>query len=166
MEFYDRDWKFRVTKADLGRAVSAVTGIDDEVLRDSSALFGIPVSRRMSWAAGRKTTRLEDIAYSLLGIFNVNMPMLYGEGEKAFIRLQEEIAKETNDLTLFAWQALITDQDDSGQSARQKYRGILAKSPAEFANAGDIVPRSENRFNAEFVMTYKGLRIPQIENEF
>ena len=39
----------------------------------------------MSWASRRVTTRDEDIAYCLLGIFNVNMPLLYGEGEKAFI---------------------------------------------------------------------------------
>lgn len=117
VKFYDRDWKFRGTKAGLSRAVSAVTGIDEEVLRDSSTLFGIPVARKMSWAAGRQTTRLEDIAYSLLGIFNMNMAMLYGEGEKAFIRLQEEIVKETNDLTIFAWQAVKTDQVASGNSA-------------------------------------------------
>lgn len=156
VEFYDRDWKFRGTKADLSRAISAVTGIDGDVLRDSSALFQIPVARRMSWAASRQTSRLEDNAYSLLGIFDVNMPMLYGEGEKAFIRLQEEIAKETNDLTLFAWQAVKTNEEDS---ASQKYRGILAKSPAEFANFGDVVPRSDHKFNEEFVMTNKGLRI-------
>lgn len=156
VEFYDRDWKFRGTKADLSRAISAVTGIDGDVLRDSSALFQIPVARRMSWAAGRQTSRLEDNAYSLLGIFDVNMPMLYGEGEKAFIRLQEEIAKETNDLTLFAWQAVKTNEEDG---ASQKYRGILAKSPTEFANFGDVVPRSDHKFNEEFVMTNKGLRI-------
>ena len=159
VEFYDRDWKFVGTKVDLSRAVSTVTGIDIDVLYDSSALFQIPVARKMSWAAGRQTSRLEDKAYSLLGIFDVNMPMLYGEGEKAFIRLQEEIAKETNDLTLFAWQAVDMDQGGCGQSALQKYRGILAKSPAEFANSGDVVPRSDHRFNEEFVMTNKGLRI-------
>lgn len=159
VEFYDRDWTFRGTKVDLSRVVSAVTGIDGDVLCNSSALSQIPVARRMSWAAGRETTRLEDIAYSLLGIFDVNMPMLYGEGEKAFIRLQEEIAKETNDLTLFAWQAVKPTQEESGQSARQKYRGILATSPAEFANSGDVVPRSDHRFNEEFIMTNKGLRI-------
>lgn len=153
------DWTFCGTKVDLSQAVSAVTSIDGDVLYDSSALFQIPVARRMSWAAGRQTSRLEDSAYSLLGIFDVNMPMLYGEGEKAFIRLQEEIAKETNDLTLFAWQAERANQDESGQSASQKYRGILAKSPAEFANSGDVVPRSDHRFNEEFVMTNKGLRI-------
>jgi hypothetical protein len=57
----------------------------------------------MSWASNRQTTRVEDIAYSLLGIFDINMPMLYREGEKAFIRLQEEIIKKSNDLSIFAW---------------------------------------------------------------
>ena len=48
---------------------------------------------RMPWATGRKTRRPEDVAYSLPGIFGVNMPMIYGEGGRAFIRLQEEIIK-------------------------------------------------------------------------
>lgn len=55
----------------------------------------------MSWASGRVTTREEDIAYCLLGIFDVNMPLLYGEGGKAFMRLQEEIIKRSNDLSIF-----------------------------------------------------------------
>ena len=58
---------------------------------------------RMSWAADQQATRSEDIAYSLLGIFDVNMPLLYGEGKlKAFRRLQEEIIKTSEDETLFA----------------------------------------------------------------
>jgi len=57
----------------------------------------------MSWAAFRETSRIEDIAYCLLGIFDVNMPLLYGEGKKAFIRLQQEIMKGTHDFSLFAW---------------------------------------------------------------
>jgi hypothetical protein len=48
---------------------------------------------------------------------------------------------------------------DNKQSVSQKLRSILAKSPAEFANASDIVPKSDYRFNEEFVMTNKGLRI-------
>jgi hypothetical protein len=40
------------------------------------------VARKMSWAANRETTRVEDVAYSLLGIFEVNMPLLYGEGKE------------------------------------------------------------------------------------
>lgn len=61
------------------------------------------VARRMSWASERRTTRSEDMAYCLMGLFSVNMPLLYGEGEKAFIRLQEEIMKDSDDHSLFAW---------------------------------------------------------------
>jgi len=72
----------------------------------------------MCWAAGRNTTREEDKAYCLLGIFDVNMPMIYGEGSGAFIRLQEEILRRTSDLSIFAWQSSNTDT---------QYRGILAE---------------------------------------
>ncbi|KAK6836371.1 hypothetical protein PG987_006866 [Apiospora arundinis] len=61
----------------------------------------------MTWAARRQTTRGEDMAYSLLGIFGVSMSLLYGEGgPEAFRRLQEEIVKTSNDLSIFAWLAL------------------------------------------------------------
>lgn len=55
----------------------------------------------MSWAAYRDTNRTEDIAYCLMDIFGVNMAMLYGEGEKTFLRLQEEIMKHSDDQSLF-----------------------------------------------------------------
>lgn len=58
---------------------------------------------RMNWAAYREMTRREDIAYYLLGIFNINMPIMYGERKEAFIRLQEEILKVTDDFSIFAW---------------------------------------------------------------
>lgn len=57
----------------------------------------------MSWAALRTTTREEDEAYSLLGLFGVHIPLIYGEGRKAFLRLQEAILRETEDNTLLAW---------------------------------------------------------------
>ncbi|POS81099.1 hypothetical protein DHEL01_v200515 [Diaporthe helianthi] len=110
LEFYDQEWKFRGSKKTLRYELSKITGIDTTTLQDSELLPTIPVGRRMSWAANRKTTRVEDIAYCLFGIFGVNMPMIYGEGKNAFLRLQEEIAKSTNDLTLFAW----TSQKESG----------------------------------------------------
>ncbi|PMD32713.1 HET-domain-containing protein [Hyaloscypha variabilis F] len=159
VEFYDKEWTLRGTKCSLVRALEAITGIDGQVLRDSTVLADIPVARRMSWAANRKTTRVEDTAYCLLGIFDVSMPMLYGEGGKAFIRLQEEIAREANDLTLFAWQARAQKSSSSGDISVQKYRGILATSPAEFLNAGTIVAGDDKRFTKEFLMTNKGLRI-------
>jgi hypothetical protein len=160
VEFYDSEWTQRDTKASLSKELEAVTGIDGQVLLDSAILADIPVARRMSWAAKRRTTRVEDIAYCLLGIFDVSMPMLYGEGEKAFTRLQEEIIKGTNDLTLFAWQAKAPELSNSGDSSNgQRYRGILATSPAEFLNASAIVAGDDARFNEEFLMTNKGLRI-------
>ncbi|KAK3988420.1 beta transducin [Cladorrhinum sp. PSN332] len=116
-------------------APKRVTGIDQSILLDSGGLSGLPVARRMSWASRRETTRVEDMSYCLLGIFDVNMPLLYGEGYRAFIRLQEEIAKETNDLSLFAW---VTEQPTSGSPQTFPRRGLLASSPREFAWCGKL----------------------------
>ncbi|PMD20384.1 HET-domain-containing protein [Hyaloscypha hepaticicola] len=100
VEFYDQRWQWSGTKQSLQQELSAITGIDLEILEDSNLLSTIPVARRMSWASRRKTSRVEDRAYSLLGLFDVNVPLIYGEGPKAFIRLQEEIMKQNNDLSL------------------------------------------------------------------
>ncbi|KAI0017305.1 hypothetical protein F4780DRAFT_782390 [Xylariomycetidae sp. FL0641] len=70
-----------------------------------ASLKSASVAAKMSWAASRQTTREEDKAYSLLGtgIFGVNMPLLYGEGKRAFHRLQIEIMKVAEDYTILAW---------------------------------------------------------------
>lgn len=86
----------------MGAAIGEITDIDTKYL-DGNNLDRISIAERMSWASRRETSRLEDTAYCLLGIFNVNMPLLYGEGEKAFIRLQEEIMKRSDDRSLFVW---------------------------------------------------------------
>ena len=150
MKFYDSKWICRGTKAELSAVLAFVTRIDQKFLCDNSALFSLPVATRMSWAARRQTTREEDMAYCLLGIFNINIPAIYGEGTKAFIRLQEEIARQTNDLTLFAWKQLDTVQ---------LYRGIFARSPDEFIDSWNIVPNMDQQFNEEFSLTNKGIRI-------
>ncbi|KAI1338604.1 heterokaryon incompatibility protein-domain-containing protein [Xylariaceae sp. FL0016] len=151
LEFYDAGWEFRGYKSDWKLLLSRETGVDVAILDDLAGLPQIPVARRMSWAAGRQTTRIEDMAYCLMGIFDVHMPMIYGEGPKAFVRLQEEIARETSDLSLFAWTQLDSDQD---------YRGILARSPAEFASCRDLKHRVRNaNLTNEFTITNKGLRI-------
>jgi len=82
--------------------ISRIAKIDEAVLSNATLLPTLSVAQKMSWASQRVTTRPEDIAYCLLGIFEINMPMLYGEGEKAFLRLQEEIIKRSNDLSIFA----------------------------------------------------------------
>ncbi|KAI2777672.1 HET-domain-containing protein [Daldinia loculata] len=158
-EFYDAKWEFRGRKPELNAFLASVTRIDYAVLCDSQAMFEVPVARRMSWASMRETTRVEDKAYCLLGIFGVSMPMLYGEGPKAFMRLQEEIAKDSSDLSLFAWTGLPPSLGPESL-IQQSYRGIFARSPREFAHAHHLKPRIKDAIiDTEFAITNKGLRI-------
>ncbi|KAJ4301912.1 hypothetical protein N0V90_004008 [Kalmusia sp. IMI 367209] len=129
VSFYDRDWNLICDKRDNLRAISLVTGIPPKVLRDQD-LSDSSVAQRMSWAANRSTTRIEDIAYSLMGLFDIHMPMLYGEGDKAFTRLQVKIMKATGDDSIFAWK-----NPDAGAST---FSGLLARSPRDFMYCTDI----------------------------
>lgn len=151
LDFYDSSWNYRGTRVDMAEVLASITGIDKAVLYNAKRLTATPVARRMSWAAGRRTTREEDRAYSLLGIFNINMPMLYGEGEKAFVRLQETILSETNDMSLFAWKSVPTPN--------LSYRGIFAHSPTEFSDCGMLSSISAPGFGEDFALTNKGVRI-------
>lgn len=126
VEFYDWQWVLRGDKTSLHKEIALVTGIDDSVLLNRHLLPTMPVAKRMSWAAHRQTSRQEDMAYCLLGIFDVHMSLIYGEGGNAFTRLQERIIESSNDLSVFAW-----NSDDTGPE-KQAYRGILARSPYEF----------------------------------
>ena len=93
VEFYSKDWEKIGNKASLENHIHKITGIPVKALR-GNPLSGFSVSERMSWAGSRQTTREEDRAYSLLGIFDAYMPLIYGEGgEKALKRLREEIDK-------------------------------------------------------------------------
>jgi hypothetical protein len=86
----------------LSPVLARITGAPENVLCRPWDLRLVSVAAKMSWAATRETTRIEDIAYCLLGIFEVNLPLLYGEEENAFRRLQEEIVRSTTDLSIFA----------------------------------------------------------------
>jgi len=92
------------------------------------------VSQRMSWASRRSTTRVEDMAYCLLGIFEVNMPLLYGEGSRAFFRLQEEIIRKTPDETIYCWDHGYFQ----GENSKGRPTAALALSPADFAHGGEL----------------------------
>lgn len=99
VEFYAHDWTEIGTKSSLSENIATITGIRRDVLLGSS-VQSENAAEKMSWAAERTTTRVEDRAYSLMGLFDVNMPLIYGEGNKAFARLQAEILRNTNDYTL------------------------------------------------------------------
>ena len=164
ISFFGKNWSFLGEKyndscqpeRNLVKLLSSITTIPEAVLADPSQRSSCSVARKMSWAARRKTTREEDMAYSLLGLFEVNMPLLYGEGTRAFVRLQEEIIKETDDQSLFAW--------GFQQSHYQINTGdfdieVLAPSPAAFAMSANVVPFPSAPNRQPYTMTNKGLRI-------
>lgn len=81
------------------------------------------------------------MAYCLLGIFDINMPMLYGEGKKAFRRLQDEIIKQSSDLSIFAWdggQAAVKTPQQPGET----FINLFAESPSDFASCESLTLRS------------------------
>ena len=103
--FLSAKWVPIGTKHDLSDALQQCTGISKAYLTREEDFFQSSIGERMRWAAGRQTTRVEDEAYCLLGLFNVNIPTVYGEGRQAFQRLQQELATREPyvDTTLFAW---------------------------------------------------------------
>jgi len=111
--FFNSNWEEIGTKLSLQEALTDITGIPAQVLLRGD-LGESSIAQRMSWASWRDTTRIEDLAYCLLGIFDVNMPMLYGEGEYAFIRLQEEIIRNSDDHSIFAWWVPAADVSQVG----------------------------------------------------
>ncbi|KAI1210057.1 HET-domain-containing protein [Annulohypoxylon truncatum] len=102
VSFYDKSWSEIGTKISLSKIISEITNIPEHYLLGHRDLKGAPIAQRISWASNRKTSRREDIAYCLLGLLNVNMPLLYGEGDNAFIRLQEEAMQRSYDHSILA----------------------------------------------------------------
>jgi hypothetical protein len=141
--FIAKDWQEIGTKNSVARVVSEITNIDVRVLLNGH--YGeISVAHRMSWAANRQTTRIEDRAYSLLGLFGINMPTIYGEGGRAFTRLQHEILKNSNDHTLFAWDT------QPWEDGYRRLPSMLAPSPENFKNSMNFSPKSTFQFCQDF----------------
>jgi hypothetical protein len=121
--FYQRDWRFIGFRSSMATFLSKVTGISHDILCQGTAkaqeekthfsrssthkqrtISQFSAAVKFSWASARTTSREEDQSYSLLGLFGLNMPILYGEGgQAAFYRLQTEIFRATGDHTIFAW---------------------------------------------------------------
>jgi hypothetical protein len=129
VEFYSSEWIELGTRLSLSNWIRGVTGINENVLTYRRPIFDITIGERMSWAANRETTREEDKAYCLLGIFGINMPLLYGEGTKAFFRLQQEIFQQQEDYTLLCW---CLDIVGRLRSNGREWGGVLATSASHF----------------------------------
>jgi hypothetical protein len=137
--FFDMAWKEIGSKNSLGSIIFEVTMIPLLVLSGHRQPDNFNVGQRMSWASRRQTTRVEDLSYSLMGWFHINMPLLYGEGEDAFQRLQEVILSRFADHTIFAWkEPNLSGPTEHGYGSRLD-SGLLASSPAAFTNSFDIL---------------------------
>ena len=183
--FLSRLFKVIGTKAELADVIADVTFIRREVLLDEFKLEDAPVSERMSWASRRETTREEDEAYCLLGIFGIQMSPIYGEGRYAFIRLQEEILRQTADPTILTWggwitrpydyfslptssllntdssqaEAVVSDDSDTARSY------LLALSPRDFESHSATVAMTPQSilpnfdiYSTDFAFTAHGIR--------
>ncbi|KAH0848610.1 hypothetical protein FOPE_02539 [Fonsecaea pedrosoi] len=137
---FDKHWSRIGTKTELTFSISVKTGIDEDVLRDPYAIFNKSVAQRMSWASKRQAKRIEDVSYSLLGIFDLSMALIYGEGRRAFTRLQQEILKVTGDQSLFAHCfSPHTVQELRERGDPDILLPMFAESPMDFKDSGRIV---------------------------
>lgn len=171
IKFFDSEWNSHSghTKRGLVELLAAITGIEKEVLVGERDLGELCVAQKMSWAAGRKSTRIEDESYCLLGIFNLHMPLLYGEEEGAFQRLQEEIIRSTADLSILAWTIPRSQLGWESEKFSHPYIsssvnpdepqlcGMLAKSPNDFSGCGQYQRTHEGGLR-EFSISNIGLR--------
>ncbi|KAK1832030.1 vegetative incompatibility protein HET-E-1 [Podospora conica] len=157
LRFYSKDWRPLGTKAQFADMISKMTKIGTRFLFGDN-LDLASIAQKMAWAAKRQTTRSEDQAYCLLGIFDINIPLLYGEGSKAFQRLQETLLTTyPEDQSLFVWGNIVNDLVEhppipahvilspepipwKTPDAGSEHHSLLAKSPADFAESHNVVP--------------------------
>ena len=122
--FVSKTWEVLGSRDDFALLLDSSLGIPAAVLQLKATHTEYSIAQRMSWFGGRRTTRVEDEAYCLLGIFDIYMPPLYGEGKNAFRRLQEEIMKQSPDTTLFSWAG--------GWKSDDVHSCLLAPTPSAF----------------------------------
>ncbi|KAF1823925.1 uncharacterized protein K489DRAFT_429954 [Dissoconium aciculare CBS 342.82] len=144
MEFFGRNWNFIGVKHQLANELQHWSGIETKYLTGQAHFSDASVATRMSWMAGRTTTVVEDIAYSLLGLLGVYLAPQYGEGVQAFARLQKTLLETSLDESLFAWtipQHGLQCYRSLGSSIAwaPKEWGLLAPSPDCFAQSAGIV---------------------------
>lgn len=149
-----KEWYLLGTKGSMSATIASITGIPREYLLGIARLHTASVAQRMSWAAHRDTKRKEDLAYCLLGIFDITMPMIYGEGgDQAFFRLQEQIMKVTRDDSILAW-GLGNDKPLDNDTGKATAGRILAKAPADFGSSGQIIRREQSlKFTSSVYMS-------------
>ena len=155
VQFFNSDWKNIGNKEMLAPTLMHITQVPEHVLKEGLSGSRSCVAQIMSWAASRRTTRVEDRAYSLMGLLNVNMPMLYGEGKKAFHRLQLEIIHTSNDQSIFAW---------GHDTLNGRNGSILADDPSSFRDCSNIeLLEDHDRFIDSLKESIPEIELPSID---
>ncbi|KAG8164126.1 hypothetical protein KVR01_006044 [Diaporthe batatas] len=131
IEFYDRDWQYIGSKQSLVDEIVQATRIAREHLLGDFRTASI--AQKMSWLSDRVTTKIEDRAYCMLGLFGVFLDPRYGRGGDEFLRLQLQIFIETPpgaifDESMFAWKADLIETS-----------GLLAPAPSCFRESGQVL---------------------------
>jgi len=160
VQFFNAKWQAIGDKRTLARKLEEITGVPKHILRNGLSGNRPCVAQIMSWAANRVTTRDEDRAYSLMGLLDVNMPTLYGEGKKAFHRLQLEIIHKSNDQSIFAW----SDNGRMPYERRGQIPGnILANDPYYFRGCRGMELMKQDEFIKSLRKMQKA-ELPSTEN--
>ena len=157
LQFFNKHWQPIGDKKGLAQDLRWITGVPVHILSDGLEGNHPCVAQIISWAANRTTTRVEDKAYSLMGLLDVNMPMLYGEGKKAFHRLQLEIIRSSNDQSIFAW----------GHRSDVRIGSVLADEPSDFEDCSEMKLMDHDQFikrfpkdhSDVFLITNRGIQI-------
>ncbi|KAH7303925.1 heterokaryon incompatibility protein-domain-containing protein [Stachybotrys elegans] len=146
--FYSGGWKVLGNKRAMATQLSQITNIDALLLLGERRLDQFSIAQRMAWAARRSTTRKEDMAYCLLGVFNIAMPLLYGEGgDRAFRRLQEEVIRASDDHSILAFDTNLSSET------------LFSHHPITFAGSNKIQKNMDRKITAPFSMSNAGLTI-------
>lgn len=161
--FFSKDWELVGRRDRLIHTLSDITGIDEFALSGTDHRDSVAIARKMSWAADRQTSRIEDRAYSLLGLFGINLPLLYGEGERAFIRLQEELVRTSTDHSILVWadNEYLNNLYHALESGRN-FDLLFAKSPDHFRKGRTMVLWDAAWKHSPFQLTNSGLHFDSI----
>lgn len=167
IKFYGRNWDelscSRNDKEDhsMLEALSQVTGISRQNLLYFSPGL-VDVREKMIWASKRRTTRIEDIAYSLIGILNISLSVAYGEGERAFRRLMEAIMQACREWQILAWAGPHSPFQASIPRSPLAYCAFDEASTSILLPDHYIMDRPSKLGDPFFTMTKRGLELEVI----
>ncbi|KAF5577103.1 beta transducin [Fusarium pseudoanthophilum] len=149
--FVDREWRHMGTREGWALEIEKASNIEARHLNAFSPtdFTSCSTAMRFSWASGRETTVEEDESYSLLGLFGISLPLIYGErGRQAFNRLQRQLINVYHDDSVFAWKG-------SHPDLRLEV-GILARSIKDFWDSSKV---TKGQYGNAYAMTNRGLEI-------